>query len=71
MSARKPVEQPDPLLTAGQLATFLGGDFSTKTLANYRSSGKGPKFLKLEGGRIRYDPADIRAWLDEQRRAVA
>lgn len=71
MNARKVVGKPETLGTPAELAAALGGDFSEKTLANYRSAGKGPRFIKLEGGRIRYDWADVRAWLDEQRRAVA
>lgn len=71
MNARKAAWSPEPLWTPAQLAAFLGGGYSVKTLANKRSAGKGPRFVRLEGGAVRYDPADVRAWLDEQRRAVA
>lgn len=38
-----------------------------KTLANWRSLGRGPAFLKL-GARVVYDDADVDAWLSKQRR---
>jgi hypothetical protein len=44
------------LLTPGQLALRWRGTISLGTLANWRSLGKGPPFLKL-GGRVRY-PVD-------------
>lgn len=65
MSARKVVGAPEPLATPGEVAAFLGGDFSEKTLANWRSAGKGPKFVKV-GGLVRYRWPEVNAWLDEQ-----
>jgi hypothetical protein len=65
-SAVKPVA----LATAAEVAAFLGGDFAEKTLANWRSAGKGPKYRKV-GGAVRYDWSDVRAWLDAQSRAGA
>jgi predicted DNA-binding transcriptional regulator AlpA len=62
--------QPAALATAGQVAAFLGGGFSEKTLANWRSAGKGPKYRKV-GGSVRYAWSDVQAWLDEQSRAGA
>lgn len=62
------------LATAAEIAEFLGGDFSEKTLANWRSQGKGPKYIKLSGGRggcVRYRWADVNAWLDEKIRGAA
>lgn len=38
------------------------------TLANYRWSGRGPRYLKL-GRTIRYRLVDIERWLDEQTRS--
>jgi hypothetical protein len=57
-----------PLLTAGQAARFLA--LAPQTLANWRVSGHGPAFLKL-GGAVRYDLADLRAFLDQQRHGQA
>lgn len=62
------------LATAAEVAAYLGGDFSEKTLANWRSRGHGPKFIKLSSGRggsVRYRWADVNAWLDEQSKAGA
>lgn len=36
------------------------------TLANWRTQGTGPKFIKV-GRRVYYDPADICAWRDANR----
>ncbi len=36
-----------------------------KTLANWRSQGKGPKYLKV-GRHVRYRMPDLDAWLDAQ-----
>ncbi len=49
--------------TAGQL---LGG-LSPKTLANQRVRGDGPRFLRI-GNRIRYQGADLAAYLESCRR---
>lgn len=45
---------------------FLGG-IDEKTLANWRSAGKGPAFFKV-GGRVMYDDADLDKWLAACRR---
>lgn len=34
-----------------------------KTLAQWRYLGRGPRYLKLEGGHIRYRRSDVDAWL--------
>lgn len=38
------------------------------TVRRWRWAGKGPKFLKL-GGAVRYDPADVQAFIDASRRS--
>lgn len=38
-----------------------------KTLAEWRSKGRGPRFIRMEGGEVRYEWADVRAWLAEQK----
>ncbi|QDG74799.1 AlpA family transcriptional regulator [Labrenzia sp. PHM005] len=45
------------LLTPAQAAKRL--NLSPKTLANYRSLGIGPKFVRLSGRAIRYCPRDL------------
>ncbi len=46
-------------------AKILG--YSPKTLERWRAEGKGPKFHKLPGGRIRYSKADLDAWMAQFR----
>lgn len=41
-----------------------------KILAEWRSRGRGPEYFKIEGGQVRYDWADVRAWLAAQRGRV-
>ena len=48
-----------------EAADYLG--LSVKTLRRWRWAGKGPRFLKL-GGAVRYDPADLKAFIDAGRR---
>jgi predicted site-specific integrase-resolvase len=48
-------------LTTEELAERLGGDFSVRTLEDWRLDGKGPKFIR-PGGKVRYRLADIEAW---------
>lgn len=40
---------------------------SVKTLRRWRWAGKGPRFLKI-GGAVRYDPADLEAFMRDARR---
>lgn len=57
-------------LTPPAAANYIGGLDGTpseKTLAQWRSQGKGPPFLKI-GGRILYARADLDAWLASCRR---
>lgn len=49
-----------PVDVAAMLQIPLG------TLANWRSAKKGPGFFRM-GGLVRYDPADVNAWLAGQR----
>jgi predicted DNA-binding transcriptional regulator AlpA len=50
------------LMTPGQLATFL--QVSTERLYDWRSSGIGPRFVKLSGREVRYAWRDVREWLE-------
>jgi predicted DNA-binding transcriptional regulator AlpA len=49
------------LLTTKQAAAFLG--IAPATLDNWRSLKKGPPFLRV-GARVRYEAADLRAWIE-------
>ncbi len=54
-----------PLAKEHEAARILG--LSVKTLRRWRWAGKGPRFLKI-GGAVRYDPADLEAFMREARR---
>ncbi|UDL88111.1 helix-turn-helix domain-containing protein [Mesorhizobium sp. PAMC28654] len=50
----------DPLLTTDQVAERY--NFHPQSLRNLLAKGKGPKAIKLPGGRIRYRASDLLAW---------
>lgn len=57
-------------MTSQQLAEQLG--ITERTMRNWRSAGKGPRYFKAPGTQvIRYDPADVADWLDHNRRYTA
>jgi len=53
----------DPLWSAEDVAAFLR--VPKATLYQWRYLGSGPRARKV-GRHLRYDPADVRAWLREQ-----
>lgn len=53
----------DPLLTTDELAELLG--LPAKTLADWRSRGIGPPYMKL-GRHVRYRPSAAEEWTAEQ-----
>lgn len=59
--------QTPQLLTDEDVARILG--IQRKTLAQWRSDGVGPPFVRLggHGGRIRYDLEDLKKWIEEGR----
>jgi predicted DNA-binding transcriptional regulator AlpA len=58
----------EPLWTAADLAHYLG--IPVKTLYQWKWRGEGPPFRKV-GRHLRYDPADVRRWLDSLGSEVA
>jgi predicted DNA-binding transcriptional regulator AlpA len=54
------------LLSTNEAARLLG--CSAGWLANLRSQGGGPTYIRVGGRKIAYDPADLRSWLDARRR---
>lgn len=54
----------EPLLTAQEVADLLSVPIAT--LYQWRSRGCGPAGMRI-GRHVRYDPADVHAWLDRQR----
>lgn len=54
------------LLDVRKAAARLG--LSKSTLDKMRSRGVGPRFIKSTDRAVRYDPADLDAWVSERRR---
>ena len=54
------------LLNVRQAAMRLG--LSKSTLDKMRCAGKGPRFVKSTDRAVRYDPADLEAWIEARRR---
>jgi predicted DNA-binding transcriptional regulator AlpA len=54
-----------PLLSPDDLSDLLG--LPTATLANWRSAGKGPPYLRL-GRHVRYVQLEVDEWLAAQDR---
>ena len=53
-------------LKTSEAAAWLG--LSAKTLARYRSAGKGPVFYLIGERAVRYLREDLRVWLKKRRR---
>ncbi len=60
-----PRENQPRLLKEREAASILSVEIAT--LRRWRWAGKGPRFLKI-GGAVRYDPADLVAFIDKARR---
>ena len=60
---RAPAYKPDDLLTPFKSAKVLG--LAEKTLANMRSAGGGPQFIKLANRTIRYRFSDLNAFIEQ------
>jgi excisionase family DNA binding protein len=59
---------PERLWTTAQLAEYLG--VPVKTIHQWRYMQKGPRGFRV-GRHLRFRPADVRAWEDEQLEASA
>ena len=53
----------DGLVTTAELAAFLS--MPVKTLRQWRYLGVGPKAFRI-GRHVRYEPAEVRRWLDQE-----
>ena len=58
-----------PFLTPRQLTDRWRGAITTGTLANWRSKGLGPNYVKL-GGRVVYQLDQVEAWEAQNMRAA-
>ena len=63
---KRPPRKIGALLDAVAAAEHCG--LSVSMMAKMRCSGKGPRFLKITGAAVRYDPKDLDAWLESRRR---
>lgn len=64
------IEYPNRLLLPLEAAQLLG--CKPHTLAVWRIQGKGPRYVKLGGGkagRIAYAPADLMAFIEQSRKS--
>jgi len=52
------------LLSEEEAAPFVGTE--PKTLANWRTMGKGPKFIRV-GRKVKYHPDDVAEWVAARR----
>lgn len=52
------------LLTPAQTAAFL--NVSRRTIEGWRLRRTGPSFIRVNACCIRYDPAELRRWLETQ-----
>lgn len=50
------------LMTEQEAADWL--EMKAQTLAYWRMKGKGPRYLKLPTGTIRYDFEDLKSWAE-------
>jgi predicted DNA-binding transcriptional regulator AlpA len=57
----------DEIKTSNEVADRL--KIKPKTLSEWRSAGKGPKFFRV-GRTIRYRESEIRSWLESQSKDV-
>lgn len=65
-SRRERVVTPAPLmLNVREAAARLG--LSKSTLDKMRCAGKGPRYVKSTDKAVRYDPADLDAWIAARR----
>ena len=58
----------EPLLSTDEVSRVLV--IPAGTLANWRSMGTGPRFLRV-GRHVRYRRTDVEAWIDAQVHAAA
>lgn len=54
----------EDLLTTSELSEYL--KVKPNTLDHWASQGRGPAYIKVEGQR-RYDPTDVREWLEARK----
>lgn len=58
----RPVALALVLLTSEEVSEMLS--ISPRTLEGWRTSGEGPKYIRIGGRAVRYRLEDIQAWVD-------
>jgi hypothetical protein len=61
-------------MTTQETAEYLGRlgiETSARTLEDWRHKGTGPDYTRIEGRRVRYEPAIVRRWLSLGERRTA
>lgn len=56
----------EQLMTTKQVSEYLG--IGVSTLLLYRAMGTGPRYIKILKRLVRYEKADVDAWLAEQKK---
>ena len=51
-------------LTTREVSAYFEGKISEKTLNNWRSQGRGPKFLRIEG-KVLYPIDELKKWEEQ------
>lgn len=59
---KNPYIYPDGRMDAENASIYTG--LSVKTMAQWRSQGKGPRFIRPTGGRVFYYQEDLDAWIN-------
>lgn len=54
----------DPLWTAEEFASYVGGKFTAAAAAQMRHRGTGPRYIRVGKRSIRYRRSDVLAWID-------
>ncbi|WP_221221340.1 helix-turn-helix transcriptional regulator [Canibacter oris] len=54
------------LISTNHAALMLGVE--RQTLANWRSQGKGPAYVRISKSCVKYDPAEVRAFINTRKR---
>lgn len=63
-------QSPEDALSPERASAFLGGRPSPKTLANWRSLGLGPAYVKYNDGTVAYLVEDLEAFRRSHRVAT-
>jgi hypothetical protein len=64
------VMNAETYLTPNELAARYKGAITVRTLANWRSTGNGPRFTKV-GGRVLYPVSAVQDWEKDRTRSAA